>query len=512
MTLKGEGMNSQNDPSDAPLPGSLKRNTAINLLGALAPMLVSLLTLPPYLRVIGEVRFGVLTLVWIVFGYFLVLDLGMGRAMSHHVAKAADPQTLRRLFWSGVLINGTLGLAGGLLLFSLSHLLMGTLIRVPPEFLDEVRSALPWLVFAMPLATIGSVLTGVLEGKERFLTLNLLGVSGAVLSQVAPLTLALVHGPGLGGLVAIVTGVRLLSTGLAAVACGRALPVLGLPCFDRGTAHQLLGFGGWVTVSGVITPLLGTIDRLMIGAMAGAQALTHYTVPSSLVSRAQIISSSVASVLFPRFSQQERHAAEEGARLAMRCLAAAMTPTVVIGMLVLGAFLEVWVGHSLAVTAAPIGTVLLIGIWVNSLSWIPFTLLQGLGRPDVTARIHALEVVPYMGALALGLAVAGPLGAAWAWSLRVVADLGLLFRAARLPLGDLKAIAPAPVLILATWLCTLLAPGAIQILVGMSLSCLAIAWSWHVAPPELRSIVLRIARRKRVAPPAPPTPAGTRDR
>lgn len=59
MTQKGEGMTSQNAPSDAPLPGSLNRNTAINVIGALAPMLVSLLTLPPYLRVIGEVRFGV---------------------------------------------------------------------------------------------------------------------------------------------------------------------------------------------------------------------------------------------------------------------------------------------------------------------------------------------------------------------------------------------------------------------------------------------------------------------
>lgn len=505
-------MNSQNDRHDAPLPSSLKRNTVINLIGALAPMIVSLLTLPPYLRVIGEVRFGVLTLVWIVFGYFLILDLGLGRAMSHHVAKAPDPATLRKLFWSGVLINGALGLAGGVLLWSLSQVLLGTLIRVPAEFLGEVRSALPWLVLAMPLATIGSVLTGVLEGKERFLTLNLLGVSGSVLSQVAPLALAMTHGPGLGGLVAIVTAVRLLSTAFAAFACGRTLPALGLPRFDRATAKQLLGFGGWVTVSGVITPLLGTVDRLMIGAMAGAQALTHYTVPSSLVSRAQILSSSVASVLFPRFSQQERHAAEDGARLAMRCLAAVMTPTVVLGMLLLGAFLEVWVGHALAVTAAPIGTVLLIGIWVNSLSWIPFTLLQGLGRPDVTAKIHALEVLPYMGALALGLSIAGPLGAAWAWSLRVVADLGLLFRAARLPLSDLKAIAPAPLLIVATWLCTLLPPGAIPLLVGVILSCLSLAWSWHVAPEALRNMVRRFALRKRLAQPAAPTAAASRDR
>lgn len=492
-------MNPELRRQGASLPSSLKRNTLINLLGALAPMLVSLLTLPPYLRVIGEVRFGVLTLVWIVFGYFLIFDLGLGRAMAHHVAKASDPSTIRKLFWSGVTLNGALGLAAGLLLWGVSHLLLGTAIPVPPEFMGEVRGALPWLALAMPLATVGSVLSGVLEGKERFLTLNLLGVTGATLSQLAPLMLAMAVGPALGGLVGVVTAVRILSTALASYACWRTVPELGFPVFDRASARQLLGFGGWVTVSGVITPLLSTVDRLMIGAMAGAQALTHYTVPSSLVSRAQIISSSLASTLFPRFSQQEPLAAREGARLAMRCLAAVMTPLVVIGMLLLGPFLEVWVGHALAVTAAPIGTVLLIGIWINSLAWIPFTLLQGLGRPDVTARIHAIEVLPYMGALALGLAIAGPLGAAWAWSFRVLADLALLFRAARLPLSDLGSIAPGPFLVLAGWLCTLHSPGTLHALAGVSLAVISLAWGWHVAPEELRSVVFRLSSRLRFA-------------
>ena len=481
------------------VPSSLKRNTLINLLGALAPMLVSLLTLPPYLRVIGEVRFGVLTLVWIVFGYFLIFDMGLGRAMAHHVAKAADPSAIRKLFWSGILLNATLGLAAGFLLWGLGHLLLGTVIRIPPEFLGEVRATLPWLALAMPLATVGSVLNGVLEGKERFLTLNLLGVSGAFLSQLAPLMLAIAIGPALEGLVGIVTAVRVMSTGVAGYACWRTVPQLGLPVFDLASARQLLGFGGWVTVSGVITPLLSTVDRLMIGAMAGAQALTHYTVPSSLVSRAQILSSSLASTLFPRFSQQDPLAAREGARLAMRALAAVMTPLVVIGMLLLGPFLEVWVGHALAVTASPIGTVLLIGIWLNSLAWIPFTLLQGIGRPDVTARIHALEVLPYMGALGLGLALAGPLGAAWAWSFRVLADLGLLFRAARLPLRDLHAIALGPVLVLTTWLCTLQPIGTLHLVSGISLSVTALGWGWHVAPAELRAIVLRFSARLRFA-------------
>jgi O-antigen/teichoic acid export membrane protein len=478
---------------------SLKRNSMVNLLGALAPMAVSLLTLPPYLRVIGDVRFGVLTLVWIFFGYFLFFDLGLGRAMAHHVAKARDESDTRKLFWTGVLLNGSLGLLGGALLWLCSALLIGTVIKVPPEYLGEVRGALPWLALAMPLATAGSVLNGCLEGRERFVTLNLLGVIGAVLSQLAPLAIAIAYGPGLGGLIAAVTAVRVLSTVLAALACRRSLPPLGLPTFDRETARQLLGFGGWITVSGMINPILTTLDRLMIGALAGAQALTHYSVPFSLISRAQVIPSSVASTLFPRFSQQDRQAAGIGAHKAILVLASLMTPLVVIGMLLLKPFLQLWVGHELAAAAGPIGAVLMLGIWVNSIAWIPFTLLQGLGRPDVTAKIHALEVLPYLATLAIGLALAGPLGAAWAWSLRVAADMGLLYRAAKLPASLLGVIAPAPGLVLAAWLCTLLRDGPAHATAGVCLALVSLSWSWHVAPEELRGLVVKLSSRLRFA-------------
>jgi len=65
---------------------SIKHSSLINLLGAVIPLLVTLLTLPFFLPLVGEFRYGALMLLWAVLGYMGVLDLGLGRAVSQRIA------------------------------------------------------------------------------------------------------------------------------------------------------------------------------------------------------------------------------------------------------------------------------------------------------------------------------------------------------------------------------------------------------------------------------------------
>jgi len=57
----------------------LARNVLWNLLGTGAPLLVAIVVIPVLIEGLGIERFGVLTIAWMVVGYFSLFDLGLGR-------------------------------------------------------------------------------------------------------------------------------------------------------------------------------------------------------------------------------------------------------------------------------------------------------------------------------------------------------------------------------------------------------------------------------------------------
>jgi O-antigen/teichoic acid export membrane protein len=191
-------------------------------------------------------------------------------------------------------------------------------------------------------------------------------------------------------------------------------------------ANELLRFGGWVTVTSFVGPMMVILDRFIIGALSGAKAVSYYTVPFQLGERSTIISHALTSALFPRFasasSQEEQRLAYEG----LRALVIIMTPVIVGGILFMEPFLKWWITPEFATKSALLGQVILLGFWANSFAKIPYAQLQARGRPDLVAKCHLGEVLPYLGLLWLGLSTFGLIGAAAAFSLRVLVDFGIL--------------------------------------------------------------------------------------
>jgi len=59
----------------------LAKNTVFNFIGQTIPALVAIVTIPYIIHGLGVERFGILSLVWVVLGYFNLFDLGLGRAV-----------------------------------------------------------------------------------------------------------------------------------------------------------------------------------------------------------------------------------------------------------------------------------------------------------------------------------------------------------------------------------------------------------------------------------------------
>ena len=91
----------------------LAHNTILNFIGQVIPLIVGVITIPFIIRGLGIERFGLLSLAWVVLGYFTILDLGLGRATIKFVAEAlgkGEKDEISRIVWTAVTIQVILGI------------------------------------------------------------------------------------------------------------------------------------------------------------------------------------------------------------------------------------------------------------------------------------------------------------------------------------------------------------------------------------------------------------------
>jgi O-antigen/teichoic acid export membrane protein len=469
---------------------SIRRNTAYNLLGLGIPLAASLVTIPVYLGLIGEARYGVLAIAWLLLGYFGLFDLGLGRATAQRIAALRDSTAEERAqtFWTALILNVGLGVIGGLLIWPVAGYFFGNVFKIEAALRPEMQAAVPWLVLAVPLGTFSGVLIGALQGRERFLELNLILASGNVLFQLFPLVVAMLWGADLGVLLPAALFARLLTVLILVQRCRRHIFLDHAATFVRAQARQLLRFGGWVTVTSFIGPMMIIFDRFVIGAVSGAKAVSFYTIPSQLGERSTLISNALASALFPRMAATTR---QEGQRLAeesLRALVVIMTPLVVAGLLFMEPFLAWWITPAFAHQSTHVGQIILLGFWAHGFSRIPHAQLQAHGRPDLVAKCQLAEVLPYFALLYLGLSTFGLVGAAAAFTLRVLVDLGVLSSLAGMLHLLLNILLVPSLLLLAAYLtATQFSYDQPEwfVLVALHLA-VTLAWAWRHAPQRLR--------------------------
>lgn len=474
---------------------SIRKHTAYNLLGAVLPLGLSLVTIPIYIRLIGDSRYGVLAVAWLLLGYFGLFDLGLGRATAQRIASLGDASAAQRAstFWTALVMNGSLGVFGGLIIWPVAIYFFNHVFSIDAALRPELAAAIPWLILAVPLATLSGVLTGAMEGRSKFLELNIISVFSSVLTQLVPLAVVWFHGPDLAWLLPAVILTRLATLSVLFYRCRIHLFRGHARTVSRAHAKGLLQFGGWVTVSSVVGPMMIILDRFVIGAAIGAKAVTYYTVPFQLAERTTMLPSALASALFPRLAAAGTTEAKQLAATAICSLAVVMTPLMLIGLLLVEPFLQWWLNPEFASRAGLTAQILLLGFWINSFARVPYALLQAAGKPAVVAKCHLGELIPYLLLLYVGLHFFGLPGAAVVFGLRTLVDCALLLWLAGI-LGSGVAVLKIPILLLLAGLgvaAGLPTGSATWWLAAFGLLLLSLMWSWRNAPPEVRNLAIR---------------------
>ncbi|MBX4135802.1 flippase [Pseudomonas sp. S5F11] len=418
---------------------NVRNDTIYNLLGNIVPILAALIFIPYLTRELGAERFGFMTIMWALIGYFGIFDLGVSRALTYFATRSNDPVSpdpLAPAVKAGMQVVGVAGLIGMLLVMAASDLTVRKLLGNNLDMYNEALWALWITALIIPLTAMGNGLRGVLEGLGDFKDVAVIkSVTGSVFF-IAPACLAFYNVHSLYAIAVSFFMVRLVTSFWCWYAVQRSWQYDSSREKAVFPTHRkaLLSYGAWALLSSIISPLMMYGDRFIISTVLGAQMVGMYAVLQEMMGRTVLFSASFASALLPRFAKENGETLKSNYRRYNTLSTVVMIVFYTMFWVFSKFMAELWLGRNLD-EYKNIFALFSFALFMNSIAQLPFFFLHSKGMPEVPAKFHLVEFILYVPACIWATLSYGVEGAAVVWVFRVLIDWVLLQWAVRKILG-----------------------------------------------------------------------------
>lgn len=406
----------------------LVKNSILNFITRAALLAVLVAIAPFLIRTLGVEAFGLLSLFWALIGYMSFLDLGISLAtinyLSINLAKGDEKKACEAV-WTSLVSHSAIGLIGSIVF----TFLVPTLIRIF-KVTDPLKGDASFTFYLVAVGFIAVLFQGSLSSipssLQRFDIINLItGLAGA-LQWIFALGLA-VSGFGLKAIVLSSVIIRGASSLVFLGFAFKLLPALKKKiAFGFRTFVKLIRFGGWITITQILEPVFIYLDRILIGAIISLEYVAFYTIPHEAITKLWFIPASICNTLFPALSEQQALKDERTARRlylqSVKFLLLIIIPIAVFFVIFSKNILTIWIGADFAEKSSTAFLILAVALPANALANIPNVSIQALGRPDISAKIHLVELPLYVGLCYLLISQFGISGAALAWGIRSTGD------------------------------------------------------------------------------------------
>jgi O-antigen/teichoic acid export membrane protein len=381
----------------------LAKNALLNFLGQAIVAIIAIILVPLIVKGLGYEAYGLLALALVMFGSFSLLELGLGRSTTKFIAEylnCRDWEKLSSVFWLSLGIQLSLGILAGVIIARLAPFIAKTINIEADQFADAINT-LYILALSAPFVLGSSSLRGTLEGAQRFDLVNYVKIVINISTYLIPVISIKFH-LNVPTIVFLIFVVRVLASIGYLFSCLYILPPLRKRIFLKNAhASSLLSYSGWVAVSNIIVPLLTQIDRYFLATIVSVSAVTFYTVPFEILNGLWIIPGSISGVLFPAFSSLYANKnTDDIVNLYIRpikYILLTLTPIILIITTFAKDILLLWQGTMFAENSTIVLQILVIGVLINSLEWVPASLLMGIGRADLPAKVHIVQTPLYLG-------------------------------------------------------------------------------------------------------------------
>jgi len=400
-------------------PG-IGRSVALNWTALAISIGVAFFLSPFVVHRLGNVAYGVWTLVNSMIGYMGLLDLGLRGAVTRFVSR--DHSQGKHLEASRA-VSAAFWLRAAIGLIVIGIALVMPLIAIAMFHISpEMQSATRWTIgvagmsFAVTLAF--GVFGGVLAALQRFDLLSGVGIVQTLLRATGAVWL-LKSGHGIVSLavweliVVVFANIALTTLSLRVY---RELQILFQPP-DSATLRQLWGFSSYLLLVNVCGQIVYYTDNVVVGAFVSAGAVTFFTIAGGLIEYARQVVAALGGILFSLASSLEAQGRQTELR---RLLIQGTRATLLVGLPIQTAlffgghtFIGLWVGPEYASISGKVLQILLVAQVFAIANYTSFNVVCGLGKHKPVALIGLAEAAANLVLSIVLVRQIGLVGVAW---------------------------------------------------------------------------------------------------
>lgn len=397
------------------------------LVGQVFPLAIAFISTPFVIRFLGSETYGVLLLVGLIPTYFSFADFGMGIASTKFAAEAfgeGDREKERGIVWTAVWVAAVSSLVIALPMFVFSWQIV-TAFHVPEHLLSGASLALKLTSMSFFIGILSAVLNSPMIARLR---MDLAATTSAVPKMILAIGTPFILYFG-GGLLAAVSWSLAIAIPTLAIVfyfSVRLLPELLKPTFRREFLRPLLRFGvGWILAM-IAAVLIINFEKILLTGMVSVTALAYYSVAFTFANMVTMFSLALLQSLIPAFSQMLAPGKRaEFTALFGRCVRLihfGLLPSMMLMICIARPFFTFWAGEDFGQSSTLPFYILTFGLFFSLLSAVPNCAIVAAGRSDIFAKLYWIELVIYALMAAALISWLGIVGAALAWSLRVLFD------------------------------------------------------------------------------------------
>ncbi|MGR2767998.1 flippase [Photobacterium ganghwense] len=393
------------------------KDTSWNMISFIVPIVIAIPVLGVISRLVGVERFGLFTLILTIFGYANIFDLGLSRAVVRVIAlNKNNIESIKEYLTTTSIFLSLVSLIP-LLLMNRYSIELVEVLKVSEQIKSDAVSSFEVLSVIFPLIMITTVWQAYLEGCERFRELSLIKTCSSISMSIFPLCFIFIQSTLIYAVYGLILA-RLFSAILVVSYTFGEVRYVKSRLFVSSKLKELFQFGGWLTLTNIISPIMSSMDRFFLSSIAGAEKVALYTAPAEITNKLLIIPGVISKTAFPRLVR----AHDPQFKMKLKLLISLIATIVAIPVFILsGDILFYWLGSGYESSSLTL-KILLIGLFFNAITQVPYTSIQAAGYSKAASVVHLIELLPYLLSLYFLVDMFSYNGAAIAWSMRMIID------------------------------------------------------------------------------------------